>query len=1211
MSDNNLTNEFLIKANSVDNALDGVINKTKTATDGVKKYNNALSDDQLLRKLREIQRAFELQGNKTSASWVKDFSKNYAQDIDYAKGKIEEFKNSLSGISSAQANAFASASLSTDEGKWVGAISEIQSKLKNLGYKDVVKDLEEFKIKHNNTMENVEDDIKEVRNAIEQNLGSDALDEFDKALDKTQSKSLTLKDRLGENFREIGKTLKMGTIISAIRRSWNSISEVIKAGNDLVETENLFAVSFGKGIEGQNKYYEQAVNFQEKLVNKLGVNANESMNYQALFNSISKSMGLDNEVAYTISENFTKLGYDLASLYNTSTESAMQKLQSGLSGSSTRPLRAYGIDITQATLANTLSDLGIERKISSLSQAEKMVLRYIAVLKQSSIAHGDFARTIESPANQIRIFQARVLALKQALGGLFQGVLQKILPYINAILKAIASFISKLAGLFGIKMQATVSNVSGNISDIEDATEGIKDGVGGTGGALDDANKKAKEFKKTLMGFDVLNVITTPTPTSSSGSGGSGGGGGGGGIDPALLDAFDLATEGYDNLMDGIKEKARKALDYLEAFGLALGGLTISKGVMDFLKALGIISEKTNTLAKAFDVAFIIGGFYLTYKGMRKMFDGDMSISTLLETFIGASFGTFGVVRLFTKATLAQAIKIAIPLAFDFTIVWFGIQSIRKNFAEMKEMIYGEVENLGIAETLNVALTAIGKEAYEVMQRFWENIFAFKTNNASMKEAINVINDYKNSYLDTISSIEDTKNAKISEIEATKSLVNELGRYIGANGEVREGNEELARTILNDVNRALGTEYELDGRNIKNKEGVILKYQDLQNEISETIKKLREQAEAEALTEVYKEAVKTRIEAQQKQMYYLEKINALTKDKKKLTTEEKVELQSYTDALNATTETLSIASQTQANTAVEIAKAEAKKRQEMETTANTANTTTSNIIEASEKTKNQLITDATNSIDNLIAENARAEETVRNSQLANLAKTLSVSTHDEFMSEINKLDDETSGELLAVYSITQGWTPNCQEAFNNLGEAGRSAYDAKISEITGATSSAITDATDTAKEGLKGEFVTGIEDGASDAKRQLEPSLSNILGNWDLAVNMSFNVVANVVKKIGKAVMGQYASGGLVDEGQLFIAREAGAELVGNIGGRTAVMNNDQIVNSVSKGVATAVASVMSNYQGGNSVNKFYFSGRETQAVVEKQDKRVSNIFGR
>lgn len=308
---------------------------------------------------------------------------------------------------------------------------------------------------------------------------------------------------------------------------------------NFVETQNLFNVSMGKGLEGLNQYYEKAVKFQNELEEKLGVNIEESMNYQALFNSMSKSMGISAKYAYILSENFTKLGYDLSSLYNIDPENAMQKLRAGLAGQ-TKPLRDLGLDITQQSLQPIADELGIETSIKNMSQAEKMILRYIAVLKQAQIAQGDFANTMETPANQLRIFNAQITAFKRNMGNLWQGFLGGILPYINGIMMVVNELLKLTAKLFGFKVSDQTTNISASIG-----ADDLADDLGTASG-------KAKELKNQLMGFDEINNISLQNDTGSGSSSASVGG-----IDQRLLDAMSE----YDNLMDSVSGKATKIRD--------------------------------------------------------------------------------------------------------------------------------------------------------------------------------------------------------------------------------------------------------------------------------------------------------------------------------------------------------------------------------------------------------------------------------------------------------------------------------------------------------------------------------------------------------------------------------------------------------------------------------------------------------------------------
>ena len=390
----------------------------------------------------------------------------------------------------------------------------------------------------------VKGSMNELRQYIEKTFGTNALKQFDKELkniDKTTNK-VGKKSNFGSNLKT---ALGIGTVALGIRKTYSFLKEATTESIDFVETQNLFNVSMGKTVDQYgnldreaSKYYTKAMAFQEKLSNKLKINIEESMEYQALFNAMSKSMGIGDEPSYKISENFTKLGYDLSSLYNIDPENAMQKLRAGLSGQ-TKPLRDLGLDITQQSLEPLLDELGIERSTKQLSQAEKMIARYIVVLRQASLAHGDFAKTMDSPANQLRIFNAQLTAFKRNMGNLWQGLLGNILPYINAIMMVINELLKMVAKLFGFKVSDQNVNISAGIG-----ADDLADDLGTASG-------KAKELKKQLMGFDEINNITLPDKTSG-GSGASVGG-----IDQKLLDAM----KEYDNMMDKVKSKATDIRD--------------------------------------------------------------------------------------------------------------------------------------------------------------------------------------------------------------------------------------------------------------------------------------------------------------------------------------------------------------------------------------------------------------------------------------------------------------------------------------------------------------------------------------------------------------------------------------------------------------------------------------------------------------------------
>ncbi len=448
----------------------------------------------------------------------------------------------------------------------------------------------------------------------------------------------TLKNKFGGMANFIGGKVKTA-LISAF--SFDNMIKMSQYASDYMETLNLFEVSLGKVEDSygnldkvSSEYYMKAIKFQNTLEEKLGVNKKQTMEYQALFNQMSKSMGIADEYAYMLSENFTKLGLDLSSLFNIDEETAMSKLRAGLAGQ-TKPLRDLGLDITQQSLAPIAQELGLEKSIKQLSQAEKMCLRYIAVLRQTQSAQGDMAKTVESQANQMRIFNNQLYMLKTNVGAFFSGLLSNILPYINGIMMALNALIKTLASLLGIQMKS--------VNGISKVSAGVADDLG-------TANDNAKKLKAQLMGFDEIHNITLNDDTSN------GSGVAGGGIDPRILDAM----KEYDNLMADVDMKATRIRDRImewlgftkeinpetgeitwklkdgytniEKIGTVLAGLGIVVGLN---KVLGIIGAIANS-----PLFKLVSGLFKAVKTTIQV----LSESGVLETITGAIMAIGGAV---------------------------------------------------------------------------------------------------------------------------------------------------------------------------------------------------------------------------------------------------------------------------------------------------------------------------------------------------------------------------------------------------------------------------------------------------------------------------------------------------------------------------------------------------------------------------------------
>lgn len=455
--------------------------------------------------------------------------------------------------------------------------------------------------------------------------------------------SSTLAEKLSRLAGVIGS---IRVVSNALRQVANALGYCIDASNRYIENMNLANVSLGK-------YAGTAGEYANAVQSALGINSGEFMRNQGTFMTMAQGMGVATDNAYQMSKGLTQLSYDLASFFNISNDEAFEKVKSGLAGE-IEPLRALGYDLTNARLQQEAYNLGISKNVSAMTQAEKAMLRYKAIMSQVSWAQNDLARTASSPANQIRILKSQLQTAAQSIGNIFLPMLKAIIPVVVAVVKVISTLANVIAGITGGTKIAAVNfgsggDVSGGLNDTADAANNAASGLGGAGkaakGAGDKAGKAAKqvkELKRQLMSFDEINKFSEQSD-SGSGSGGSGGGGGGGGggngggptnIGDIKLNAYDwdlnsgFGDELYNEIMSFLN-RLKKAFDPLvndfkvlgmairhQFEGLDLAGAIknsiaaavhlISNAVRNVVEILGPLVVAFNfpeTIAYAFDLA--------------------------------------------------------------------------------------------------------------------------------------------------------------------------------------------------------------------------------------------------------------------------------------------------------------------------------------------------------------------------------------------------------------------------------------------------------------------------------------------------------------------------------------------------------------------------------------------------------------------------------
>lgn len=372
--------------------------------------------------------------------------------------------------------------------------------------------------------------------------------------------------------------------ITAVQTIGRTIAQFIYKSNEYVENLNLFNASMGQFASEAQKYAEQVGEI-------MGIDPSEWMRNQGIFMTLATGFGVASDRAYIMSQNLTQLGYDLSSFFNISYEDAFQKLQSGISGE-LEPLRRLGYDLSQARLEAIALSLGIDRTFASMTQAEKAQLRYYAIMTQVTTAQGDMARTLNAPANQLRILQAQLSQAARALGSIFIPALNAVLPVAIAVVKVIRILAASIASLFGFSLPEV--DYSGIVSDVSAGVGDLSDNLGSAGG-------NAKKLKNALMGFDEINAL----PDSSSGGGGGGSGGGiGGSAWDWDLPTYDFIGDAISSQIDAIYQKmepfltfVQEHLDVILALAIAVGTeLLMWKIAKSLVPDIGSIRKDLSTL---------------------------------------------------------------------------------------------------------------------------------------------------------------------------------------------------------------------------------------------------------------------------------------------------------------------------------------------------------------------------------------------------------------------------------------------------------------------------------------------------------------------------------------------------------------------------------------------------------------------------------------
>ncbi len=392
-----------------------------------------------------------------------------------------------------------------------------------------------------------------------------------------------------------------------VMRAVGKIGSAVDLASQLTEVQNVVDTTFGdmaSKVDDFTKTSIQDFGMSELTVKQIssrfqalgtsvGISSEQVANGTAMAN---KALMSQNNTLYkttdsmaNMSLNLTRLAGDMASFYDVDQADVAKSLQSIFTGT-IAPLRRYGLDLTQATLSEWAMKNGLDANIKSMTQAEKVLLRYNYVMANTQAAQQDFSRTANTWANSIRVLKQEFQAWGSIIGSVIINALKPFVQALNKVMLKVISFTRTVADALGAIFGWTIEISGGGA--VVDGMEDIADGVGDIGDNADSSDKKAKKLKKTLLSIDEIHALDD---NSDSGSGGSGGGAGGGADSSlkktdGLLEKYKSSIKDLYSLGKYIGDALASAMESIDWKKIYRKADNFGKGLADFLN--GLISPR-------------------------------------------------------------------------------------------------------------------------------------------------------------------------------------------------------------------------------------------------------------------------------------------------------------------------------------------------------------------------------------------------------------------------------------------------------------------------------------------------------------------------------------------------------------------------------------------------------------------------------------------
>lgn len=479
--------------------------------------------------------------------------------------------------------------------------------------------------------------------------------------------------------------------------------QAVATASDLQEVQNVVDVAFGDAAEEINKFASTAVK-------QLGMSELTAKRMASTFMSMSNGMDIAADSGKTMAVELTKLAGDMASFYNVEQDVAQTALNSVFTGE-TESLKKFGVVMSQANLDAFALSQGITKSYNSMSQAEKVMLRYQYVMKATSQAQGDFARTSGGWANQVRVLKEQ---WSQFLGILGNGLIQVLTPCVQVLNQLLGSLITignSISKVFGGKK---ITNAATDVKSAAMGAEDLSGSMGDAAGGVEDANNSAKKLQKTLGSFDELNIMAD---NSDDGSGG----GGGGSVDiGSTITADTTETEEAEaGMLDSIKSFVDECKEIIDKWIKTIPKLEFhfdKEKVLEDLRQTGL--NIVNTIA-GWGTFFISLGIQVA---------NDLDLGALLEGFTNLLESATNLASKITDALVPALMKFYETSGLQTLVQWIGeklkngmdgiatrLDAWASWFEENKGQISAFAENLGKAvQPLVDIVIQIGDAAWSV-----------------------------------------------------------------------------------------------------------------------------------------------------------------------------------------------------------------------------------------------------------------------------------------------------------------------------------------------------------------------------------------------------------------------------------------------------------------------------------------------------------------